>query len=522
MRGRRGGLASCASLACLTGLALASSPAWAQTARGFAADPFDPSERGSEWFTNDSLDLRGNLRPAVGIVGSWAHDPLVLYNADGSRQSVLVSDQVYAHVGGSLVLADRVRVGFNLPLSLYAAGSGGAIDGVTYAVPSAPAAGDLRLSADLRLFGAHGDPLTIALGAALYVPTGSTDGFAGDGIVRLRGTLLAAGRLGPFVYAGNAALEYRGRDDAFAGAELGSEARFGASAGVQLVDDRLVVGPELAGSTVLASAEGALHSTNTPLEGLLGAHFEAAPGWRLGAGIGAGLTRGIGTPEERVVASIEWAPGVTPREEVRPAVVVREPEPPVLAPAPPEPDRDGAVEASNACPGLGGGASTQPIDDASCPVDSDGDGVADSDDACPREAGARDPDPKKSGCPRAVLRAGKIRILDQVKFRTGSAEIDPASDPVLEAIRAVLVAHPEVRKVRIEGHSDNRGGAAHNKKLSEGRAASVLGWLVQHGIESGRLASEGFGQATPIDSNRTEEGRRNNRRVELTVVEGNP
>lgn len=72
----------------------------------------------------------------------------------------------------------------------------------------------------------------------------------------------------------------------------------------------------------------------------------------------------------------------------------------------------------------------------------------------------------------------------------------------------------------IEGHTDNRGGAAYNHGLSQKRAASVVKWLVSHGIEAGRLTSVGYGQERPLDSNATDEGRQNNRRVEFHIVRG--
>jgi outer membrane protein OmpA-like peptidoglycan-associated protein len=71
--------------------------------------------------------------------------------------------------------------------------------------------------------------------------------------------------------------------------------------------------------------------------------------------------------------------------------------------------------------------------------------------------------------------------------------------------------------MRIEGHTDNKGNAAQNKKLSADRAASVVKWLVKNGIDASRLHSEGFGQEKPIASNTTEDGRRHNRRVEFHV-----
>ena len=100
-----------------------------------------------------------------------------------------------------LVLWDRLRVGFNLPVAVFQDGHDGVIDGVTYAPPSTPSVGDLRLGADLRLVGTYGDPFTLALGARVYVPTGQRDNYTGDGAVRIDGRLEAAGDLGLFTYA---------------------------------------------------------------------------------------------------------------------------------------------------------------------------------------------------------------------------------------------------------------------------------------------------------------------------------
>jgi outer membrane protein OmpA-like peptidoglycan-associated protein len=116
----------------------------------------------------------------------------------------------------------------------------------------------------------------------------------------------------------------------------------------------------------------------------------------------------------------------------------------------------------------------------------------------------------------------QIKILDQVKFKTGSAEIvkgDKDSDAVLEAVAAVLKAHPEIKKISIEGHTDNQGKADYNRKLSGQRAESVVKWLTAKGIEKSRLESKGFGPDKPIDKNDNEAGRKNNRRVEFNILE---
>ena len=115
---------------------------------------------------------------------------------------------------------------------------------------------------------------------------------------------------------------------------------------------------------------------------------------------------------------------------------------------------------------------------------------------------------------------GVIKIIDQVKFQTGSATIAAGkeNDETLDAVVAVLKAHPEIAVLSVEGHTDNRGYADANKNLSAARAASVVDALVKKGVAKSRLSSVGFGQEKPIASNDTDAGRKDNRRVEFHIV----
>ena len=82
-----------------------------------------------------------------------------------------------------------------------------------------------------------------------------------------------------------------------------------------------------------------------------------------------------------------------------------------------------------------------------------------------------------------------------------------------------MKAHPELTKIRIEGHTDTTGKREKNLKLSDGRAKSVMAYLASKGIDEGRLVAKGFGQEKPLADNKTEEGRAKNRRVEIHIVE---
>lgn len=102
-----------------------------------------------------------------------------------------------------------------------------------------------------------------------------------------------------------------------------------------------------------------------------------------------------------------------------------------------------------------------------------------------------------------------------INFETASAAIQADSMPQLELVAQMLKASPQL-KLEVGGHTDNVGTPESNQKLSDARAKSVAASLVKFGVEPVRLTAKGYGQASPIADNRTEEGRAKNRRVELS------
>jgi outer membrane protein OmpA-like peptidoglycan-associated protein len=542
-----------------------SAVAQAQTA-GFALDRYDPAEHGGDWFAGDSLDLRGHLRPALGLTLDWAHDPLVVYDASGDQTAAIVENQLYAHLGGGIRLWDRVRFAANLPIALWQSGETGTLDGEMLSSTNDTALGDLRLAADVRLIGNYREVVSLALGLQAHLPTGDRESFTGDGKIRLVPHALIAGEIASFAYSAKLGFVYRAQDDDVGQVPTGSELQFVVTAGVRLLQDALLLGPELWGTTVVVHG-AAFDRATTPFELLFGGHYRAGD-YRFGLGIGPGLTRGLGAPSARVLASFAWSP-----------------EPPQPAAPPPEPtvgdrDRDGIVDPSDACPDVPGAASSDASKNG-CPPDRDGDGIVDAQDACPdtpgiassdrelngcppdrdnddiidaqdacpdvpgvrsedpakngcpgdrdadqiidpkdacpNDPGAPDPDPKKNGCPRARVEQGQIKIIERIEFKTNSAVILPESTPVLEAVRTILTDHAEITQLSVEGHTDNVGKPEYNQSLSERRAAAVVSWLTQHGIARKRLSSQGFGLSRPLESNDTEQGRERNRRVEFHI-----
>jgi OOP family OmpA-OmpF porin len=193
---------------------------------------------------------------------------------------------------------------------------------------------------------------------------------------------------------------------------------------------------------------------------------------------------------------------------------------PKLNGCPPDRDGDGILDDDDACPDVKGIKSEDPKRNG-CPGDTDGDGITDDKDACPKEKGEPNSDPEKNGCPTLVRVTEKeIVILQQVEFKTASDVILPESDELLKQVANVLTEHPEILKIEVQGHTDNKGGAAYNQKLSQRRAASVMKWLTGKGsVVADRLSSKGYGMDAPIADNDTAEGRQKNRRVQFKILE---
>jgi outer membrane protein OmpA-like peptidoglycan-associated protein len=115
---------------------------------------------------------------------------------------------------------------------------------------------------------------------------------------------------------------------------------------------------------------------------------------------------------------------------------------------------------------------------------------------------------------KAIEEQGKITLYG-ILFDFNKDTIKPESEPVLKEVGALLTGRPDL-KLRIQGHTDNAGKPGYNLDLSKKRAESVKNYLVQNfQIDAGRLTTEGFGDTKPISKNDTEEGRAQNRRVEL-------
>jgi len=162
-------------------------------------------------------------------------------------------------------------------------------------------------------------------------------------------------------------------------------------------------------------------------------------------------------------------------------------------------------------------------DEDGCPEpDNDNDGINDDVDNCPLERVVFNGIDDTDGCPdegRVVLEASRIEILDKIYFDYNKSTIKAVSFSLLDEIAAVIVNNPQLKKIRIEGHTDSDGSDIYNLKLSQARAESVLDGLIQRGVAMDHLSAVGFGEQQPVVDNNSDENKARNRRVEFIIVE---
>lgn len=305
---RRRSIAAGASVVLLALVFAPEAGAQVQThpAERFALDRFYPAEPGSTWLVGDSLHYEGHKRIALALVLDFARKPLVLYGPAGSETS-LVGAQLYAHLGCSVLLFDRFRLALSIPLILYQDGSTFYVDDIEYVGPHGLGVGDVRVAADGLIWKRADGTVRLAGGLRFFIPSAGRDSYASDGAVRLEPHLAVAGDAGPFTYAGRLGVQYRARSPVFAGAALGSEFLLDASAGYQTPGRRLLLGAELYGSTVFTEGVSYLGKATSPLELLLMARLRMPGGWAASVGFAPGLTRALGSPRFRTLASVEWS-----------------------------------------------------------------------------------------------------------------------------------------------------------------------------------------------------------------------
>jgi len=486
--------------------------------------------------------------PYFGLTLQYGNDLLVVRQGSTTVARPL-QDRLVGELGLAAGLFERLELAVALPVALWQRGDGLPPAGAGF---EGTALGDLRLAA----FGQLLRPATatgfgVALGAEVTLPTHGDLPWTGELDPTVAPTLIVQRRFaGGALVAANLAFLVRPEAE-FLDLTFDDEVRLGLGGELPIGGTGLGLLGELTGALGLGEAAevaGGTAAQRFPVEALGGLRWRSCSGWLVTGGIGYGVLRGYGSPDLRGVFALGFAPGGLGSPARRcpsagpaaaaPATPVTPTPPPPPPPAPAtaasfdqwvaedqDRDGDGLLPPADRCP-------DQPedrdgfADEDGCPdPDNDGDGVLDGADRCPTEKETINGVADDDGCPdqgesRVRVTTDKVEILDRVYFDTAKDTLQERSFGILRQVATTLKAHPEIRRVRVEGHTDNQGDPEMNVDLSERRARRVAEFLLGEGVPPDQLESRGYGAKVPIDSNKTTAGRANNRRVEFLILEG--
>jgi len=512
--------------------------------------------------------IPGHLHGYGGLGLSYANDEVVARNDEGARTETPLHTRWVTTLGFGLGLFDRMELQLALPLHAYGAAAFGpgsdarslGLGDVRTALRFAllrPEASGLRQDGE-----AWTEGLGLVLQVAAYLPTGGTTRFSGDDALVVEPRMVVD-------WHGDTGLTlalhggYRLRPEReLAGVTFGDELRYGA--GLELPFTALGAPVPLA---LLTELEGALrfgvtadaaNANRSEAEHSLEARFGLrlyGERWAMTVATGAGLFAGYGAPDIRFFLGFTFSPGSA--QGPRPLAVRADSERlaspdsgPAHAPTPtpsftpvagftdpgvltqalrddPDADADGVPLPADQCP-LAAEDPDGHDDSDGCPdPDDDGDGVPDLTDKCPDGKETPNGIADDDGCPdegqvTVLARDGVIELDQAIEFRSGSDVLATSAAPLIAQVAAMLKANPQIKRIRIEGHTDNEGDEEMNVDLSERRAARARQKLIELGIEPGRLLARGFGATRGLGSNDTAAGRKQNRRVEFHIIDPPP
>lgn len=427
---------------------------------------------------------------------------MVARRTSGGTQRVgaLVGRRFTIHVGGAVSLYQWVQIGVGLPLVLYQArGSAPSSSDAQLGGLAAGGMGDLRISPKLRLLRASDAFVDLAFIPVLTLPTAVPGAaYLGERSVGFAPTAVVSRRLGPLRATFNMGYRWR-KSSQFLDLKIGPEVFYGVGATYDLAS--LLALPIEASGTLVGgtSATAAFASlSRNPMELLFQGAYPLLPDVQAYAGGAVGIVAGFGTPDFRIFCGVRYAP--------RPA----------------DRDGDGVPDSRDDC--LQQAEDSDGFEDEDgCPdLDNDDDGIADDDDSCPDAAETENGVDDQDGCPEGLqveVARDRLKISDTVAFKSGRAIIEKRSYSLLEAVADTLNKSPGITKIRVAGHTDDRGDAEDNLALSQNRADAVMHHLVGLGIDKGRLEAVGYGETKPVASNSTARGRAVNRRVEFIILE---
>ena len=537
-----------------TSFAIALTPLLAPATASAQARPNAiPASNGSGLDTHlfrPALDSRGLIsvngvdvlpagRISLGLTMDYGHGILRVPDI-GQKSTALVNDSFTGTFHFNYGIADRAVVGISAPAQLM---SGDPQPGVTGWGPQSldsQSIGYVALHGKLKLTRA-GSGLGVAVAAQVGVPVSDAPRNAGaDPSLWYWPMMIFEKRFGSEEQLRLAAnVGYRGHAASTTTLALrdgtvkdGSRVTYGAGASLR-VFDQLDVVAETYGTYLLGDTTApAVRPSNEAIGGIKlfvdkSSHLLIAAGPR--------YTNGFEAADLRAVVGFVFEPpaydsdgdGIPDGEDACPNTPGIHSSDHAKNGCPLDSDDDGIPDTEDACPLVKGPRTNNPRTNGCPPLpetpppppnDRDNDGIPDAEDACPDVPGKRHPDPARNGCPDILFGPTVMTVFDKILFKTGSAEILPESNPILDKVATALNEHPELLLIEVAGHADERGSEQLNRSLTQARVDSVMVALIARNVERSRLRARGYGYYCPRDEGHDEEAWSKNRRVEFMIL----
>lgn len=490
------------------------------------AQTFRPTVDGRRLFWLDD-GAKGRKGFTARGLFQYVDDPLVYLDTEDELQELVSSIVQF-----DLLAAGRIgplRIGVDVPVYLL---SNGEPNG------NETGLGDIAADGKLTLLDKAVD---LAVGGRLFLPTSTVATALGNPDLGYEVSAIISGDAGPVLLAANVgtrggpatSLENIELNDAFI-------ARVGAALQItDAFDTAVEFSGQLPYTAPLDTFDG------SPIEFLASAALRPGNGdWVLRAGGGSGLTPGIGSPDYRIVLGF----GFERADEDE----IEEP-PPVVDLCPDEEEDFDGYEDDDGCPEptvvfveVIDDSTGQVLDVAKVTVKND---RKEARGTTPFEqpfrtgevtisAKARGYEPatmtylvpegqpvtaqirlQPSDEQTVIVERKKLTLNDTIQFETNKAVIKPESYAMLNETADAINEYGEIKALRIEGHTDERGSDAYNLDLSKQRAAALVEYFIERGVDPARLSSEGFGETRPIDNRSTPEAWAKNRRVDFFIEE---
>jgi OOP family OmpA-OmpF porin len=492
---------------------------------------FTPHATSGGFLQTEGTQTRYPVDPfSLGVWLGFAHNPLIAVDQNGHVVEKIVGAQLGLDLTASYAFANWFELGIHAPLAY--------VDGDNL---GAAALGDMRALPKFTFLRDDRDGIGLGLLTELRLPT-HTNAFTG-GARNIAGAprLLLDHRFGLSGFRLGLELGVLLREAThYRNVTAASEMQAGLGLGYRFDGNRSPV--EIMFDLRSAIGLAKTDPEEVSLEGLGGVAIDLSPDWKLHAAAGLGLLEGFGVPTVRVLCGLRWEPSPKDpdhdglatskqllekqHEQLDQATTAEHPDattPAEDADAVDDAERAQAIrEGYDACPNLPEDYDGIEDDDGCPEGDADGDGVLDYLDRCPHEDETINGFEDDDGCPdegpaQIIVEGQHITILETIRFRPNSSEIDPGSYPIVNQIALALRKHRELEHVEVGGHTDDTGPHDFNMRLSRARARSVRQYLLGRGLKPERLAARGYGPDRPVADNNTDEGRAKNRRVEFVI-----